>query len=271
MESLTEDKLTYESYLKVPELLGLQTLLSPHHDEMLFILIHQVYELWFKELLHELDEVVRCFNTQNIQRAVKVLNRVTTIQDVLVTQISVLETMTPNEFAEFRDKLRPASGFQSVQFREVEFLSGLKNPRFMTFFEHLPEALARLQKRYEAPTLYQHFLRLLNEAGFAGIDASLWEDPLKSPPHEHEPVLSALESIYRNPQAHYELYMLCESLVTYDENLSLWRYRHVKMVERTIGTKTGTGGSSGAQYLKSTLDDKCFPDLWEVRNRIGSY
>ncbi len=263
-------KLTYERYLQVPALLSLQHLLSPHHDEMLFILIHQIYELWFKCILHELQEVMACFERNDVQRSCKVLNRVLNIQKVLVTQIDVLETMTPVEFAEFRENLRPASGFQSIQFREVEFLSGLKNVALIALLELDEEARARLEKRRLQPTLYDCFLRLLHRRGFPISDTVLNRDV--STPYGSDPaVLSAIEAIYRDTEHQYDLYLLCEALLSYDENIALWRYRHIQMVERTIGKKPGTGGSPGVEYLSTTLNKRCFPELWEVRTLLGAY
>ncbi len=270
MNPPTPQAIDYESYLKVPELLSLQQLLSQHHDETLFILIHQVHELWFKEILHELNEVVRCFNADDIQRSVKVLHRILTVQKVLVAQIDVLETMTPIEFAAFRDHLRPASGFQSVQFREIEFFSGLKNHYFLKAFANQPNALERLEAHLAAPTLYDHFIRLLARRGFE-IPQDVLERDVKEPYQSHEKVLHAIETIYQNTQRYFDLYTLCEALLSFDENFSFWRFRHLKMVERTIGMKTGTGGSSGAKYLASTIEGRFFPELWEVRNLIGTY
>ncbi len=270
METLTEQKINYETYLQIDKLLSAQQLLSSHHDEMLFILIHQIYELWFKELLHELEEVIRCFQNGNIQRSIKVLKRIETIQSVLIKQIDVLETMTPTEFATFRDNLRPASGFQSVQFREVEFMSGLKNPKFLKFFEAFPALKERLEKRLASPTLYDYFLRLLKSQGF-NIPETVLNRDVSTPYEANDDVLKVIQSIYQEFNRYGDLYLLCEALLNYDEQFNFWRYRHVKMVERTIGMKTGTGGSTGAQYLASTLTDQFFPELWKVRDLIGSY
>jgi tryptophan 2,3-dioxygenase len=268
MEPLSSDRLNYESYLKIPELLSLQQLLSTHHDEMLFIQIHQTYELWFKQIFHELGELIRCFQNKDVQRSIKVLGRIHTIQEVLIKQIDILETMTPTEFAEFRDKLRPASGFQSVQFREIEFMSGLKNPYFLKMFSDLPSPQQRLAKQMMAPTLYDHFLKMLSERGFS-IPESILKRDVSQPYERNADVLSVIEQIYKTC-SHYDLYMLCEALLNYDENFRLWRFRHIVMVERTIGMKSGTGGSAGAKYLASTLESRFFPELWEVRTIIGT-
>ncbi len=270
MQSLSHDQVNYMTYLKVSELLDLQGLLSTHHDEMLFIVIHQVFELWFKQIMHELEELIRCFEADNIQRGIKVINRITTIQKVLITQIDVLETMTPTEFSEFRDNLRPASGFQSVQFREIEFLCGLKNENILNMFSGMPLLKARLEKWVGVPTIYDHFIRVLARRGFTIPDGVLNRN-VQEPYQTNEAVLAAIEVIYKQPEAHYDLYTLCEALLNFDENFNLWRYRHVKMVERTIGMKTGTGGSAGAKYLMGTITSRFFPELWDVRALIGTY
>jgi tryptophan 2,3-dioxygenase len=195
---------------------------------------------------------------------------VLTIQKVLVNQIDVLETMTPNEFATFRDNLRPASGFQSVQFREVEFLSGMKNPYFLNMFANMPEAKARLEARMAAPTLYDHFLKMLAGKGL-DIPEAVLQRNVQELYQQNPQVTEVIRVIYEDTRQYYDLYMLCEAMLSFDESFALWRYRHVKMVERTIGMKTGTGGSTGAKYLASTLDGKFFPEIWDVRSLLGSY
>jgi tryptophan 2,3-dioxygenase len=264
---LVDPPLTYGSYLRVPELLRLQERLSepPHHDEMLFIVIHQVYELWFKQLLHEADAAFSALTAGEVLKVHKIFKRVTTIQRVLVSQIAVLETMTPQDFDVFRARLNPASGFQSLQFRELEFLSGLKDPRYLVFHAHDAAATAKLQRRLDSPTIWDAFVGLLRQRGFALPDPT---------PAEGEPgweaLVDALADIYRHPEANYDLYLACELLVDYDEQLQLWRFAHVKMVERTIGMRRGTGGSSGAKYLASTLSRRCFPALWDLRTALGT-
>lgn len=270
MDTSGHNPVTYQSYLKIDELLNLQHLLSEHHDEMLFILIHQVYELWFKCLLHELQAFITCLEQDNLPRALKVLKRMITVQKVLVNQIDVLETMTPTEFAEFRDNLRPASGFQSLQFRELEFKLGAKQPRYLMMFASIPEAQSRLQACMDGPTAYDYLLKSMARQGYEVPESVLKRDT-KVLYESHPEVLACFEKLYKDPQQDYQLYQLCEALLDIDEHFSLWRYRHVKMVERTIGSKAGTGGSSGAQYLRSTLDIRFFPELWEVRAKIGSY
>lgn len=264
-----EVKLTYGGYLRVPELLGLQTLQSEpgQHDETLFIIIHQVYELWFKQMLHEVDTILTMLDRDQALAALRLVRRCIEIQRVLIAQIAVLETMTPMDFLAFRDHLMPASGFQSVQFRELEFVSGLKNDRFLRNFPADSPEYQQLKQRLDGPTLGQAFDRLLTRRGF----------PM--PEHRdgatHDQRIASLVRLYQEPEQHYDLFLLAESLIEYDAEFCLWRLRHVKMVERMIGTKQGTGGSAGAAYLKSTVEQRFFPELWEVRSHLsktaGSY
>ena len=258
--------LTYSSYLKIDELLALQQPVSdgPEHDETLFIVIHQVYELWFKEVLHELDFLVHTLGRGDTPRALHTLKRVLTILKVLVHQIDVLETMTPLEFLSFRERLESGSGFQSLQFRELEFLLGNKRAEALARYEPGSTHRTRLERRLAAPTLWDAFVRYLAARGHAVPAEALSRDvtkPVTSMPALH-PLLLA---IYRGEP---EPRNVCERLVDLDEGLMEWRYRHVKMVERTIGTRRGTGGSAGAPYLKSTLDHPLFPDLWEIRTEL---
>ena len=257
---------TYNSYLKLDELLGLQRPLSdgPEHDEMLFIVIHQVYELWFKELLHELDYLQRRLTEHDTPRAQHTLKRILTILKVAVAQIDVLETMTPLEFLSFRDRLESGSGFQSHQFREIELALGLKDRRNVEHYPAGSAARTRLEARYARPTLWDSFLRYLAQEGCPVPPEQLGRDVTR--PIEPSAALQrALVELYRtNPLAT----QLCERLVDLDEGLQEWRYRHVKMVQRTIGTKGGTGGSSGAEYLATTLNRPVFPDLWAIRTAL---
>jgi len=250
-------KLTYGSYLRVPELLALQHPLSSpaHHDEMLFIVIHQVYELWFKQLLHELEAVIADLDADRLMPVAKHFRRIHTIQRILLEQVDVLETMTPQEFNAFRDNLNPASGFQSVQFREVEFVSGLQKTAMLQHLELTPAERERLERRLQGQTLSGAFFALLGKRGYAATT-----------PEER---VAALQSIYENADDRYDLYMLCEDLIEFDERLLLWRGRHIRMVERMIGAKMGTGGSPGVAYLATTLDKKIFPELWDVRTHLG--
>ena len=257
---------TYSSYLKLDELLSLQQPLSdgPEHDETLFIVIHQIYELWFKELIHEVDYLMSLFARQDAPRALHTLKRILTILKVVVAQIDVLETMTPLEFLSFRARLESGSGLQSVQFRELEFVLGAKNPAALERYATGSEQRRRLERRLAAPTLWDAFLRFLAAKGHAVPREALDRDVTK--PVEPLPALHpVLIEIYRRDPV---LASLCERLVDLDEGLQEWRYRHVKMVQRTIGTKRGTGGSEGANYLKTTLDRPIFPDLWAVRTEL---
>jgi tryptophan 2,3-dioxygenase len=257
---------TYASYLKVDELLALQQPRSegPEHDEMLFIVIHQVYELWFKELLYEFDRVMELLRTDDAHRAQHTLKRILTILKVLVAQIDILETMTPLEFLSFRGRLEAASGFQSDQFRQIEFLLGRKAAASVERFAAGTRARAALEQRWGEPTLWDAFLHFLLREGYAVPAAQLSRDVTAA--IEPSPdVQQILIDVYRRDPKNSEL---CERLVDLDEGIQEWRYRHVKMVERTIGVKTGTGGSSGAPYLRGTLGSPLFPDLWEIRSAL---
>ena len=262
-----EDRsVTYGTYLAVDELLALQRPRSdgPEHDEMLFIVIHQVYELWFKQVLHELDRVIALLDTRDPYRAQHSLKRVLTILKVLVAQLDILETMTPLEFQSFRARLEAASGFQSDQFRQLEFVLGNKSRAAIDRFGAGSRARQALEERYGSPTLWDAFLKYLASEGYAIPPASLSRDVTAR--IEPSPELqSTLIDLYRRDPKHAEM---CERLVDLDEGLQEWRYRHVKMVQRTIGARIGTGGSSGAQYLATTLMTPAFPDLWEIRSQL---
>jgi tryptophan 2,3-dioxygenase len=262
-EARRQPAVTYSGYLNVDELLSLQQPRSdgPEHDEMLFIIIHQVYELWFKELVHELDLLKTALESNEHPLAVATLRRVLTILKTLVGQIDILETMTPVSFLSFRSRLETASGFQSAGFREFEFICGNKNHGLLNHHRDTPPTHRRLERRYRERTLYDSFLRYLDASGFPVPAAALDRD-VTAPPQEWPEVQRILIEIYRG---HPQLRQICELLVDFDEGLQEWRYRHVKMVERTIGTKTGTGGSTGAGYLKGTLFRPLFPDLWAIR------
>ena len=252
-----DDRLTYGSYLKVDDLLDLQRRLSrpEHHDEMLFIIIHQVYELWFKQLLHELEATIEALDRDELLRVSKYFRRVHTIQRLLESQVDVLETMTPQEFNTFRDNLNPASGFQSIQFREIEFLCGVRRTDTLAHIQMNDPQRARLDARLGEPSLYDHVKALLARRGFASEAGA--------------PLVESLRKIYTSAEEHYDLYLLLEDLIEFDERFLLWRGRHVRMVERMIGQRTGTGGSSGAKYLQGTLEHRFFPELWEVRSHLG--
>ena len=256
--------LDYPQYIALPELLSLQRPLSdpPEHDEMLFVIVHQVHELWFKAALHELDRGCELLIGGDGARVAATLRRVRSIMKVLVAQMDVLETMTPVEFESFRDRLETASGFQSAQFRELEFTLGIKRASLLKGFPDLDEQ-RRLARRLEEPSLWDAFLRFLARGGYHVPESALDRD-LTEPVTPDLGVQEMLAEAYRSDAA---LVNLCERLVDLDEGFQEWRYRHVKVVERTIGTKPGTGDSAGAAYLATTVKP-AFPDLWEMRSAL---
>jgi tryptophan 2,3-dioxygenase len=266
MSEETRAAVTYASYLKIDELLSLQQPRStgPEHDETLFIVIHQVYELWFKELLHELDRVVMLLEADDSYRSQHTLKRILTILKVLVSQLDILETMTPLEFLSFRERLDAASGFQSDQFRQIEFLLGVKSEQAVRRFADGSRARAALERRYRAPTVWDAFLRYLSRERDDVPRHTLARDVIAAVEPSSE-IQRILVDVYRHDPKNAEL---CERLVDLDEGIQEWRYRHVKMVERTIGTRRGTGGSSGAAYLRETAGRPLFPDLWEIRAQL---
>ncbi|GAA2642060.1 MULTISPECIES: tryptophan 2,3-dioxygenase [Nonomuraea] len=244
-------RLSYGGYLRLPELLAQQEPESSAPDELLFITVHQVYELWFKLLLHELESAREAMSAGELWKARHLFKRVHAVERVLVGQVDVLETMTPQDFLEFRAKLAPASGFQSVQFRELEFLSGAKDPRYLQRVRNAGEdELARLRRRLEEPTLWDAYLTALSQRGL---------------PISDEEIMGSLLAVARDRGAHDDLWQLAEDLLTHDETCAMWRMRHVQMVERQIGTKSGTGGSTGAPYLRERTRLHYFPLLWELR------
>jgi tryptophan 2,3-dioxygenase len=258
--------ITYGDYLRIEDLLALQRPRStgPEHDELLFIVIHQVYELWFKELLHEIDYARGLLASGASARAQHTLKRVLTILKVLVAQLDILETMTPLEFLSFRERLEAASGFQSDQFRQLEFALGLKSGEAIDRFPPGSRARTDLERRYHEPTLWDGFLTYLAKEGYAVPLESLTRD-VAAPIEASASIQQVLVEIYRRDPRNAEL---CERLIDLDEGLQEWRYRHMKMVERTIGAKQGTGGSEGAGYLRGTLNRPIFPDLWQIRSRF---
>jgi len=254
---------SYGEYLKLDSLLALQQP-GAEHDEMLFIVIHQVYELWFKEILHELDYLQALLDRDELPGAGHGMKRVLSILKVLVAQIDILETMTPLEFLSFRTRLESGSGFQSAQFREVEFVLGHKRTSVLA---HLPAASserARLQRRLEQRALWDTFLHFVSRRGYP-VPGDLLHRDVTQPIPASPAFQQTLIHIYRNDP---ELANFCERLIDLDEGVQEWRYRHVKMVERTIGHKSGTGGSAGAQYLATTLMKPVFPDLWTIRSEF---
>jgi tryptophan 2,3-dioxygenase len=258
--------ITYADYLRIDELLALQRPRStgPEHDELLFIVIHQVYELWFKELLHEVDRAKALLGNHEPHRAQHTLKRILTILKVLVAQLDILETMTPLEFLSFRERLEAASGFQSDQFRQLEFVLGRKSEAAIERFPAGSRARTALERRYRETTLWDGFLAYLSREGYALPPEVLSREPTASIAASPA-VQEALIDVYRRDPKNAEL---CERLLDLDEGIQEWRYRHVKMVERTIGAKAGTGGSAGAGYLRTTLGQPIFPDLWEIRSRL---
>jgi tryptophan 2,3-dioxygenase len=256
-EPADEGLLTYGGYLAVPELLSLQRLRSdpPVHDELLFIVVHQAYELWFKQLIFELESIRDRMIDGDAERARHYLTRVATIERVLIEHIEVLETMTPQDFLEFRSLLTPASGFQSAQFREVEFLSGLKDRRYLRDLAVTPEELSRLARRLDEPTVWDGFVSLLERHG------------LDMPEDDEEARVASLQRVAREPE-HAALFAVSEGLLDHDEAFATWRSHHVLMVEREIGAKPGTGGSAGVEYLRSTLGKRFFPELWGLRSHL---
>ena len=259
------EAVTYGKYLKVEELLSLQQPRDAvEHDEMLFIVIHQVYELWFKVLLHEIDYCRRLLTSGDASRAQHTLKRVLTVMKVLVSQLDILETMTPTEFLTFRERLESASGFQSDQFRQLEFVLGHKTEHAVKRFEEGTRARTMLERRWREPTLWDALLRYLAGEGYP-IPPEELERDVTQPIEPSPAVQSILIDVYRGDARNAEL---CERMVDLDEGMQEWRYRHVKMVERTIGMKPGTGGSAGSKYLRTTLGQPLFPDLWDIRARL---
>jgi tryptophan 2,3-dioxygenase len=262
--------LSYNKYLRVPELIELQTCLSSpaHHDELLFITVHQAYELWFKQILHEIDAAIALMKEDRSVEAAQALRRVVEIEKLLIAQIHILETMSPVRFLGFRDELNPASGFQSMQFREIEFSSGLKDERIIREFRDDDFARRRLEARMQQPSLSEAFFALLRRSGF---DTPASDAPRDAEEHRanYGKRQRAIVEVLTHPEQLNKEYQLAEALLEHDEYFSLWRSHHIKMVERMVGTKRGTGGSEGVGYLKTTLDKKFFPELWEARTYLG--
>ncbi len=248
--------LSYNKYLKVRELLGLQERHSDpaSHDELLFIVIHQTYELWFKQLLHEIDATIGWLGEGRAFRVNHSLRAVTAIEKVIVSQIHILESMAQIGFLEFRDKLNPASGFQSMQFRELEFVSGCKDEKILDSFRSDEFAYPRLRSRYDSPSLADAFWELLEKNGFAA--------------GTREERVAAIVQILTHPEKYSDLFLMQDLLIDHDENFSLWRYHHVLMVERMLGMKRGTGGSDGVGYLMTTINKRFFPEIWEARTHL---
>jgi len=263
--------LSYNTYLRVPELIDLQSCLSTplHHDELLFITVHQAYELWFKQILHEIDAAIALMKEDRAAEAAAALRRIVEIEKLLIAQIHILETMKPVRFLKFRDELNPASGFQSMQFREIEFASGLKDKEILRAFARDDFAFQRLQARMDAPSLSEAFFALLRRHGF--------DTPASDSPRDAKERRSnygkrqrALVEVMTHEDRFDKEAQLAEGLIEHDEYFSLWRSHHIKMVERMVGAKPGTGGSEGVGYLQKTMDKKFFPELWDARTYLSS-
>jgi tryptophan 2,3-dioxygenase len=262
---LSKDKsLNYTSYLALEEILGAQRPRSDEHDEVLFIVVHQVYELWFKQLIHELRYLQSMLEEGNDARAFATFKRVLTILKLVVAQLDVIETMTPVQFLEFRDRLEAASGFQSGQFRELEAILGRRDPGVLDAYHEGGVDYDRVKAAMARPSVYDSFLRYLAASGYDVPEEALERD-VTQPVEESAGVQAALLKAYRDDSGPAQV---AERMVDFDEGLMEWRYHHVKMVERTIGSRPGTGGSAGAAYLRTTLHKPFFPDLWAVRSEL---
>jgi tryptophan 2,3-dioxygenase len=259
--------MSYGDYLHLDEILGAQHLRSGAHDEMLFIVQHQVNELWMKLLLHELRAAVRAVADDRLQPAFKMLARVSRIMEQMVHAWDVLATMTPPEYSTIRPSLASSSGFQSWQYREIEFLLGNKNAAMLKPHAHRPDLLAQVQAAHDAPSLYDEALRLLARRGLP-VPASHVERDWSEPYAQSDAVEQAWLVVYRDPQAHWDLYQLGEELTDLEDMFRLWRFRHVTTVERVIGFKRGTGGTGGVSYLRKMLDVVLFPEIWKLRTDL---
>ncbi len=261
------NEMTYSGYLGLDTLLSSQHPRSDHHDEMLFIIIHQTTELWFKLIIHELAAVLDHIARDELEPAFKILARVKHIFSQLIDQWSVLATLTPSEYVQFRHVLGRASGFQSVQYRTVEFMLGNKDRRMMKVHAHDPAGAAQLQAALDAPSIYDAFLAHLARRGLP-VPKEVLDRDITTPHEKHPGVTAVFKSIYSGTAANWDAYEMCEKLVDLEEQIALWRFRHLKVVMRVIGFKTGTGGSSGANFLRQMIDHEFFPELWAVRTEL---
>ncbi|MCU6481231.1 tryptophan 2,3-dioxygenase [Arthrobacter silviterrae] len=269
IETDFSDKMSYGSYLALDTLLSAQQPVSGHHDEMLFIIQHQTSELWLKLMLHELRAVRLQLASDNLRAAMKGVARIKHIQRSLTEQWSVLATLTPSEYAQFRGELGSASGFQSYQYRAVEFMLGNKNAAMLKVFEANPPAQAMLAKILAQTSIYDEFVQLLARRGFA-VPAELLERDVSKAHVFNAELMEAIRVVYESPDDYWDLYEACEELVDLEDNFQLWRFRHVRTVNRIIGMKRGTGGSSGVGFLQRALDLVFFPELYAVRTEIGN-
>ncbi|GAA0340386.1 tryptophan 2,3-dioxygenase [Oceanobacillus sp. FSL W7-1293] len=262
-----KEKMTYSDYLSLDTLLSSQHRLSGHHDEMLFIIVHHVSELWMKQILHEIHSAIDDIQADNLRSSFKKLARVSQIQEQLKSVWDVLSTLTPSEYIEFRDKLGSASGFQSYQNRLVEFALGYKTEYVLKIYENDTNLYPILQEAYDAPSLYDVSIQALSRAGFS-IDKEVLNRDASITHQTNESVKRAWMIVYKNVEQYWELYELAEKLVDIEGLFQQWRFRHMKTVERIIGFKKGTGGSGGVSYLKKVLDQYFFPELWELRTEL---
>lgn len=271
IETDFQQRLDYSGYLKLDLILGAQQPLSSpvHHDEMLFIIQHQTSELWMHLAVHELQAAVEHVKVDNLAPCFKILARVKQIQRMLFEQWAVLETLTPTEYAQFRKVLGKASGLQSFNNRKIEFLLGNKDTKAIAVFQHNAKVYGELQDLLAKPSLYDEFLRHLARRGYDVPHISIERDWTKAYV-ESPQVIQVFKRIYENPSEYWDAYEMCEKLVDVEQHFSLWRFRHVRTVERIIGFKTGTGGSSGVPFLKRGLEIRLFPELWDVRTEIGA-
>ena len=269
MHTDLKNKLDYAGYLHLEQILSAQRPLSSpqHHDELLFIIQHQTSELWFKLIVHELKAALRLLGEDRLEPTFKILARVKHIQSQLFNQWSVLATLTPSEYVQFRHVLGPSSGIQSYQHRQIEFMLGRKDKRMLAVFQHKPIIYRELEATLNAPSIYDECLRLMARRGLP-IPRDVLERDVTEPHKPSAGVVTAFKQVYENPDQHWDLYEMAEKLVDVDEQYSLWRYRHVKVVERVIGFKRGTGGTAGVAYLRQMVDDRLFPELWDVRTEI---
>lgn len=263
-------KMDYGAYLRLDLILGAQQPLSnpEHHDEMLFIIQHQTSELWMKLAVHELKAAVAFVQKDELEPCFKILARVKQIQRMLFEQWAVLETLTPSEYVQFRGVLGRASGFQSHQYRLIEFLYGNKDAAAIRVFKHAPEVFAELERILNQPSLYDEFIRHLARAGFA-VPAEAVDRDWSQPYTANAALIPVFKEIYEQPRRHWAAYEMAEKLVDVEEQFALWRFRHMKTVERIIGHKMGTGGSTGVSFLRKAVDTPMFPELWQVRTEIG--
>ena len=269
IETDLDGKITYGGYLQLGTLLSAQKPLTAHHDEMLFIVQHHVSELWMKLIIHELKAAIAHLRQDDVDACLKVLARVKQVQRQLFEQWAVLETLTPAEYLEFRDMLGPSSGFQSLQYRMIEFMIGNKHADMLGVFAHDPAAQAQLRAVLEAPGLYDEFLRYLSRRGHA-VPPELLDRDFTQPYRRNAGLLPVLKRIYEDRGSFWPEYHLCEQLVDVEESFQLWRFRHMKTVERIIGHRRGTGGSSGVSFLKKALELEFFPELLDVRTVLGT-